>query len=40
MRFRPKNRAPYPRAGMQQVMVVVPIDADINESQDIAEEDR
>src|SRR6516164_5540833 len=25
---------------MQQVMVVVPVDADINETQDVAEEDR
>src|SRR5262249_43009825 len=36
----PKDRACYRRGGMQQVVVVVPVDADINETQDVAEEDR
>src|SRR5262249_38288359 len=39
VQVRPKDRARYRRGGMQQVMVVVPIDADINETQDVAEED-
>src|ERR1700739_614195 len=40
VQVRPKDRARYPRGGMQQVMMIVPIDADINETQDVAEEDR
>src|SRR6266853_210962 len=40
MQIRPQDAARNVRRRLQEVMMVVPVDADVNETQDVAEENR
>ena len=40
VQVRPQDAAAHVRGGMQQVVVIVPVDADVDEAQHVAQEDR